>query len=107
MTVNERAFQIWPVLALCASKRLLLTYDELSRLIGVPPPGLGQLLVPIQSYCVFHEKPALTSIVVKGNTGIPGAGFTAAENVPMAQAKVYNFDWSNISPSPKDFANAL
>ena len=101
MTVTERAFQIWPVLALCASKRLLLTYDELSRLIGVPPPGLGQLLVPIQAYCVLHERPALTSIVVKGNTGIPGAGFTAAENVPMAQARVYNFDWSNISPSPK------
>ena len=107
MTVSERAFQVWPVLTLCASKRLILIYDELSRLINVPLPGLGQLLEPIQSYCLLNKKPALTSIVVKGITGVPGAGFIAAENVPLAQAQVYNYDWSNIAPSPKDFANAL
>lgn len=107
MTVSERAFQIWPVLTLCASKRIILIYDELSRLINVPLPGLGQLLEPIQSYCLLNKKPALTSIVVRGNSGVPGAGFSAAENVPMAQAQVYNYDWANIAPSPEEFAIAL
>jgi len=107
MTVSERASQIWPVLALCAKKRLLLIYDDLSQLIGVPNQALAQLLEPIQSYCLLYRKPPLTSIVVGINSGVPSTGFIAAENVPMAQAQVYSFNWSNLSPSPEEFANAL
>ena len=103
MTVKERAVQIWPILVLCATKRIVLCYDELAKLIGVFTPGLGQLLEPIQAYCILHEKPALTSIVVRKDTGLPGTGFTAAENVPLAQAQVYNYDWSNTAPSPEEF----
>lgn len=107
MTVSERASQIWPVLVLCATKRMLIVYDELARLISVPRPGLGQLLEPIQSYCLLQDKPPLTSIVIGSDSGVPGNGFIAAENVPMAQADVYNYDWSNTSPFPEDFARAL
>src|SRR5262249_5096427 len=52
LTRSERATQIWPILTLCASRRQTLTYDLLGRLIGVPRQGLGQLLEPIQSYCI-------------------------------------------------------
>lgn len=75
--------------ALC-EKRQLLTYNELSWLIGVPFPGLGQLLEPIQTFCMNQDFPALTSIVVRSTDGIPGEGFIAAENVPLAQAKVFS-----------------
>jgi hypothetical protein len=107
MTVSERASQIWSVLALCATKRQTLLYDELSRLIGVPLPGLGQLLEPIQSYCLIHGKPPLTSIVVGRNSGVPGEGFIAGENVPKAQADVFNNDWLALSPSSEELGNAL
>ena len=107
MTVPERAWQIWPVLVLCASKRILLSYDDLANYIGVPRPGLGQLLEPIQSYCLIKELPALTSLVVGINSGIPGENFIAAENVPAAQAEVYGKDWSNLHPMPEDFKQAL
>jgi hypothetical protein len=104
MTRQERATQIWPILVLCASKRQLLTYDELSRLIGVPLPGLGQLLEPIQAYCLRRKIPALTSIVVRRTDGMPGEGFIAAENVPLAQAEVFSYDWSQQNcPVPEDF----
>ena len=93
MTRAERAAQIWPLLTLCGSYRQILSYDLLSKLIGVPRPGLGQLLEPIQSYCILNGLPALTCLVVSENSGLPGEGFIAASDVPSAQAAVFDFDW--------------
>ncbi len=104
MTRQERATQIWPILTLCATKRQLLTYEELSWLISVPLPGLGQLLEPIQQFCINHDLPALTSIVVRRTDGIPGEGFIAAEAIPLAQARVFSNDWSQQHcPMPNEF----
>jgi len=55
MTRSERAAQIWPILTLCAKQYQILTYDLLGRLIGVPRQGLGQLLEPVQSYCLINS----------------------------------------------------
>ena len=107
MAVYERAWQIWPSLVLCATKRQLLTYPELSKLIGVPQQGLGQLLEPIQSYCLIEDYPPLTSIVVGDNSGVPGEGFIAAQDVPSAQAKVFKHDWSQVCPTTDQFEQAL
>jgi hypothetical protein len=85
MTKSERAAQIWPILALCASQRQTLSYDQLGRLIGVPRQGLGQLLEPIQSYCIIHRRPPLTVLVVSDVDGVPGSGFIGAQDVPSAQ----------------------
>jgi putative restriction endonuclease len=103
MTVAERAFQIWPILVLSATKHQILFYDELGKIIGVPNPALGQLLEPIQSYCINNNLPALTSIVVSSKTGLPGEGFTAASDVPAEQAKVFTYDWYNFHPTIEDF----
>ena len=92
MQSHERAVQIWPLLTYAASHRQILTYDILGRHIGVPRQALGQLLEPIQSYCMIHELPALTAIVVK-NDGYPGVGFIAAEDVPGEQQRVFTHDW--------------
>ena len=72
MRIPERALQIWSVLALAAKNRQVLTYDILAKLIGVPRPGLGQLLEPIQSYCMLNKLPPLTILVVSEETGMPG-----------------------------------
>lgn len=108
MKVNDRAAQIWPLLALAARNRQILSYDLLSRLTGVLRPGLGQLLEPIQSYCLVHHLPALTGIVVSENTGVPGTGFTATADVPAMQARVFAHDWlSEPVPSPEALADAV
>jgi hypothetical protein len=98
MTRSERAAQIWPLLTLCASRRQTLTYEQLGRLIGVPRHGLGHLLEPIQSYCILHDVHPLTALVVSDVDGMPGSGFIAAENVPSAQARVFAFDWTQLTP---------
>ena len=104
MTVNERASQIWPVLVLAAHHRQTMTYEQLAKLIGIyPPPALAQLLEPIHRYCKQNGHPPLTALVVSGKTGLPGTGFTAAQDVPAARELVYEFDWP-AAPTPEKFA---
>ena len=91
MTRFERASQIWAVLARAAKNRQTLTYGQVGKLIGVPTAGLGQLLEPIQSYCLIHNLPPLTLLVVQRETGLPGSGFTGvgAPEFARSQADVF------------------
>ena len=108
MTVAERAVQMWPILALAARHRQTLTHEIVGQLTGLPAPGVGKCLDPVQSYCRVHELPPLTVLVVSKRDGTPGSGFTAAENVPAAQANVYNHDWSKDGcPSREEFEQAV
>ena len=108
MTAPERASQIWPVLLLAAKNRQILNYDLLADLIGVPRPGLGQLLEPIQSYCLLNGLPPLTVLVVSSKTGLPGRGFIAAADIPSTLMKVFKKDvkeWPK--PTPAELAEAV
>lgn len=108
MKAEERAAQIWSVLALAGRNRQVLTYGMVSKLIGVPTQGLGGLLEPIQSYCLVHELPPLTILVVQEGTGLPGAGFIAAQDIPATQSQVFAHDWLGCgAPSPADLAEAV
>lgn len=107
MNVRQRAVQIWPVLVLAARNRQTLTYEMLGQLVSLPAPGLGQCLDPIQSYCVENALPPLTALVVGKDSGMPGTGFTAAGDVPAAQARVFAYDWSGARcPSEEEFGHA-
>jgi len=108
MKREERAAQIWPLLTFAASLRATLTYGRLGELIGAPPVALGDWLEPIQSYCLLHNLPALTVLVVSDADGLPGEGFTGAENVPRAQADVFRHDWPRQHvPTPHELALAV
>jgi hypothetical protein len=108
MRIPERSAQLWSVLALAARSRQVLTYDLTGRLIGVPRAALGQLLEPIQSYCLIQELPPLTALVVSAETGLPGAGFIAAADVPRVQQRVFAYDWvQHGCPSPDAFGEAV
>ena len=108
MTIPQRASQIWPILTLSATNKQILTYDVLAKLIGVPPPALGQLLEPIQSYCLIEKLPPLTILVVSKKTGLPGSGFGAVSDIPKNQIKVFEYDWlKHGCPTPEEFAEAV
>jgi hypothetical protein len=108
MRASERAAQIWAVLALAATNRQILTYPLVSRLIGVPHAGLGQLLEPIQSYCLVNNLPPLTILVVSSESGLPGVGFIATNDIPKTQQIVFDFDWlTHGAPSPETLAHAV
>lgn len=85
-----------------------LTYDIVGKLVGVPRHGLGQLLEPIQSYCLLQRLPPLTILVVSGDTGLPSTGFIATSDIPKNQLNVFTYDWlTRGAPSPEDFADAV
>lgn len=107
MKREERAQQLWSILVLTARNRQILTYDLVAKATGMMTPGIGDMLRPIQQYCTENNLPALTALIVNGQTGLPGTGFIAAENVPKAQLEVFNEDWSlHKAPSAVDFAAA-
>ena len=108
MTDHERATQVWAVLAWAARNRQILTYEILSQLIGVPAHGLANTLNHVQRYCMQNDLPPLTSIVVKKETGLPGEGFIAAQDIPRNQGRVFNHDWlAPGAPSASDLEAAV
>ncbi|MCB1033130.1 MAG: hypothetical protein KDD47_04775 [Acidobacteria bacterium] len=110
MTTEERAAQIWPVLALAARNRQILTYEMVGQMIGVPARGLGKLLEPIQSYCLVNKLPPLTILVVRKRAGLPGSGFSAAtaKEYGKCQMQVFEYDWlAHGAPTPGDLAQAV
>ena len=110
MTKSERACQIWGILAWAAKNRQSMTYGHLSKLIGVPTAGLGQLLEPIQSFCILEKLLPLTILVVQQDSGLPGSGFTGAKasEFAKAQMEVFDFDWLDYgNPQPKKLEQAV
>ena len=107
MTRFERATQIWSILAFAARCRQVLNYGILSRMTGILPHHLGQFLEPVQFYCLVHELPPLTAIVVQESTGVPGVGFSASENVPLSQMRVFEEEWwGRQIPTAQEFEEA-
>jgi len=108
MKAEERACQLWSVLALAAHNRQILTYELVAKLTGIAQQGIGQLLEPIQSYCLLNGLPPLTVLVVSKESGLPSSGFTAASDVPRAQLQVLEFDWlAHGCPSADVLAKAV
>lgn len=107
MTREERAQQLWSILVLAAKNRQVLTYEIVANACGVPAPSIGDFLRPIQQYCSENKFPPLTSIIVNKGTGLPGDGFIAAENVPLAQIQTFSRDWlDQQAPSAEQLADA-
>jgi len=109
MKSHERAWQAWPVLALAARSRQLITYDILAKLTGMHAAGFGPILEQIQSYCLLNGLPPLSAVVVSKATGLPSTGFVAATglDVPRAFQQVFEHDWLGTAcPSPETLASA-
>jgi len=107
MTREERALQLWSLLALAANNRQVLTYDIVARLIGVVRPSIGDFLRPIQQFCTEAHLPPLTCLVVSEQTGLPGEGFIAAADVPAAQMQVFQHRWLEVlAPTTEQLASA-
>lgn len=108
ISVNERAVQIWQILVCRAMNKQLMTYKELSKILGFGGPGvLGQFLGPIMWYCDKHSIPPLTTIVVNEGKGRSGIGLTTTKKQGADRIKVYKFNWFRVvPPSADDFSNA-
>ena len=98
MTQNERALQVWAVLALAAHNRQVLTHDIVSRLVGAPMPALAKFLEPIQTFCLKKNLPPLSILVVSRET----------ENIfedAIPRSRIPSFRLANLRIVPSASAN--
>ena len=98
MTREQRAQQLWSILALAATNRQTLTYSIVESLTGLHRAGIGDSLRPVQQYCVEKKLPPLTCLVVSHETGLPGDGcLTSAAELPGALIRVFAHSWIDES----------
>ena len=97
----SRAVQCWQILVGKAMNRQTITYKALSELMyQKPAPGvMNEILGHIAFYCIDHELPPLTSIVVNAS-GVPGSGIPVdLETIVEQREGVYPpYDWYDIYP---------
>jgi alkylated DNA nucleotide flippase Atl1 len=103
MTRYQRALQIWSLLVCAAKDRRTYTYGDLADTLGMGGAGvMAQFLGPVMHYCQEHQLPPLTVLVVNRDTGQPGSGLTALENVDRDRERVFAHDWFQMEPPETD-----
>lgn len=110
-SVEARALQIYLILIGAATRRETLTYGELGPMLGHVRGGafLAQQLGPLMAWCKRNGLPAITTLVVNKETGLPGEGLTSVEDrdFPAEQQHVFDYDWYAIfPPTVEDLAAA-
>lgn len=108
MTREQRAQQLWSLLANAATHRQMLTYRIVESLTGLHRPGIGDCLRPVQQYCNEQRLPPLTCLVVSDDDGLPGPGcLTSPDELPVSLLRVFAQDWVNTrSPTEEQLADA-
>ena len=96
---ESRALQVYLILIGAARNRQILTYNVLAELLQFKGAGVfAGILGHIMFWCKDENLPALTSLVVNQDTGLPGDGLITPENANREREKVYQFDWYSIVP---------
>jgi hypothetical protein len=98
-TARARALQVYLVLIGAAHNRQILTYKVLSKVVGFKGAGVfAGILGHIMFWCEQERLPALTSLVVNEETGLPGDGLITPEDANAERESVYAFKWYSIVP---------
>ena len=99
MKKNEAALLVWPLLVDAARHKKTITYAGLSNAIGTHWRAMRHPLSVIQDYCIQHNLPPLTALVVLQQQGIPGRGFIAPRGTQEETLQsVWDHPWpGNVS----------
>jgi len=104
---KERAEVAWYILAECAQKKKVLTYDELAKFMNSRDRSRLRMnyrnckfpLGYIQARCRIHLLPKLQSLVVNGTTRKPGKGYvgsTSLEELEKEHQRVFSHKWETV-----------
>ncbi len=101
--VPTTALQIYLILIGLAWNRQTITYGALSQgqMGGYGQGGvINRELGCVMGWCYENGLPALTALVVRDDTGIPGEGLVTVEgeDFPAAQQRVFRYNWFQLFP---------
>jgi hypothetical protein len=106
----DRAVQAWQILVGKAMNRQTVTYQDLSILMFEKDAAgvLAKILGNIAFFCIDHDLPALTTIVVSTTRGTPGDAIPIdPATIDREREEVYSRNWYDIyPPSAEEFAAA-
>jgi hypothetical protein len=100
-THATRALQAYLVLIGRAANQQTIQYRQLCEMMHF---GVGPILsAPLGRIMEWRDRedlPALTSLVIEKETGLPSAGLTTVQqiNFPAEQQRVFAYDWYSIFP---------
>ena len=111
---NGRALKAYFILVSLASGRQTITFSNLGELIDVEPHFVAPFLEKIYRYCVAHDLPDLTTLVVRTESGEPAMGMDrnppptqppSWAEVYLQREEAYNYgDWLElVPPTVEDF----
>ena len=108
MTREEGSEAIWQFIVEVARKRETCNYGEIAGKLGYTRARpIFQMLGGIMWYCIDHQLPPLTVVVVNQQTGLPGGGLTLHGTVESETTRVWNHDWSGEkTPTIADYVAA-
>lgn len=102
--------KIWPMLVDLAAAQRTITYKELGarlHIYGQALQNFDRILAPIKYYCICHQLPPLSALVVYTGTGLPGSG-AGADEVDIE--RVFMYDWKSrrpLIPNEDELADAI
>lgn len=102
MNTYELAAELWQVLISAAYNRQVLTYELAGKPIGLGPNTLSDHLGQIQRYCERNKLPLLPILVVSKETGRPGRGFPAVDDMDAERERVFAHNWFKMKPPTAD-----
>lgn len=106
MSNEQRALQLWSVLALAAWTRTVLTYEEVANLTGLPN-DCGNVLGHIHYYCVQNGLPLLPTLVISKHTGKPSTSQYNNVELTVEHRRCFAHDWMGQGvPSLADLESA-
>lgn len=104
------ALRAYLVLIGMAARRETATYAQLDEKIKRGGAMLqAALLGHLMRWCKKNDLPALTSLIVEHESGLPSSGLTTveAEKVPAERQKVYRHDWySHLPPTIQELTES-
>jgi len=94
----------------------VITYDDLSKRVGLPRQGLNKLLDYVALWCRAKGKRSLALLLISSTTGRPSKGMYKAlggvkpvtpETFDRERLGLWRDDWSAVAPpSKKEIADA-
>ena len=98
----ERAMQVWQVLLSLAYNRQTLTYNNLSKIIGMEsniPDAVKHYLEVITKYCKNNSLLPLSALIVNQKTGLPDISIISGKvDFNKTRESIYKYPWYKIKP---------
>lgn len=94
-TKKDKIVILWDMLIKAATKKYVITYQEVADGLGIIARGVSPYLAPIEEFCEINNLPKLSCLVVSKTTQKLSTGYVVQNtSLEMDRLEVYDYNWS-------------